>query len=78
MTGPSTKSRISLELPTSVVERLEDQVEMTGMGRGFLIETAVLGLLAEFEQIDAEEGCPCTCGSPTAHARSCRYRPASV
>lgn len=72
---PSTKSRISLELPTSLVERLEAQAEMTGVGRGYLIETAVLGLLREFEAIDADEGCPCTCGSPKAHARFCRYRP---
>lgn len=70
-----TKSRISLELPTSVVERLEDQAEMLGIGRGYLIETAVLGLLREFEQIDAEEGRPCTCGSPRAHAAFCRFRP---
>lgn len=74
MTLP-TKSRISLELPTTTVERLEAQAEMTGIGRSHLIETAVLGLLREFEQIDAEEGCPCTCGSPRAHARFCRYRP---
>jgi hypothetical protein len=72
---PPTKSRISLELATSTVARLEAQAEMTGIGRGYLIETAVLGLLAEFEQIDAEEGCPCTCGSPRAHAAFCRYRP---
>lgn len=70
-----TKSRISLELTTDTVERLEAQAEMTGIGRGYLIETAVLGLLAEFEAIDAEEGRPCTCGSPKAHARFCRYRP---
>lgn len=68
------KSRISLELPTELVDRLADQVEMTGIGRAYLIETAVMGLLREFEQIDAEEGRPCTCGSPRAHARRCLYR----
>lgn len=71
---PPTTSRISLELPTSLVQRLEDQAEMIGVGRGYLIETAVLGLLRDFEQIDAEEGCPCSCGSPAAHASFCRYR----
>jgi metal-responsive CopG/Arc/MetJ family transcriptional regulator len=71
----ATTRRISLELPTTVVERLEAQAEMTGVGRGYLIEAAVGALLAKFEQIDAEEGCPCTCGSPRAHASFCRYRP---
>lgn len=73
---PPTKSRISLELPTAMVERLEDQAEITGIGRGYLIETAVEGLLAEFEAIDAEEGRPCTCGSPKAHANFCRFQEA--
>ncbi len=67
--------RISLDLPDPLVRRLEAQSEMLGTSRADLIGTAVEGLLREFEQIDAEEGCPCTCGSPRAHARWCLYRP---
>lgn len=65
MAPPSPpKSRISLELPAQLVERLEDQVEMTGIGRAYLIETAVLSLLGEFERIDAEEGRPAPAARP--------------
>lgn len=67
-------ARISLDLPAAVVERLEAQSEMLGCARSDVIQSACLALLTEFEAIDAEEGCPCTCGSPRAHARWCRYR----
>lgn len=71
---PNRKSRISLELPTELVERLELQADCLGTSRTMLIETAALGLVREFEEIDTEEGRPCTCGSPNAHARDCRYQ----
>lgn len=50
--------RISLELPVSLVRRLEQQADMIGMGRNALIEAACLGLVTDFERIDVEEGRP--------------------
>lgn len=69
------KRRLSLDLDEALVGRLEDQAEMLRVSRAFLIETACLGLVRDFEAIDAEEGRPCTCGSPRAHAKFCRFSP---
>lgn len=52
---PGPKSRISLELPRDLVARLNRQARSTGIARHSIIETAVIGLLAEWEQIDSEE-----------------------
>lgn len=67
--------RISLDLPGDLVDRLEVQAECMNLSRATLIEAACTGLVREFEQIDTEEGRPCTCGSPKAHARFCAYKP---
>lgn len=67
--------RISLDLPIDVADRMAAQAAMLECSRAELIETACLGMLRVFEAIDAEEGCPCTCGSPNAHARWCTFRP---
>lgn len=47
-------TRISLELPVQLVDRLEDQAERTEVPRKELIETAITGLVREFEAIDAD------------------------
>lgn len=63
--------RIGVELPVTLIERIENQAAMLDCSRTHLIETALLGLVREFEEIDQEEGVPCTCGSPKAHWRQC-------
>jgi hypothetical protein len=73
-------TRISLELPTSLVDRLQFQVDAlagSGIDRRFLVQSALEGMLREFETIDAEEGVPCSCGGPWggAHLKRCTLRP---
>lgn len=60
------KRRISLELPESLVARVERQCELMGMGRQDLITAAIEGLVREFEAIDADSGVACPrCGGGT-------------
>jgi metal-responsive CopG/Arc/MetJ family transcriptional regulator len=66
-------TRIGVDLPTELVRRVEVQAECMGVSRAALIETALMGLVREFEEIDAEEGRPCTCGSIAAHAQWCPF-----
>ena len=55
-TDPGPTSRVSCELPRDLVRRLNRQARLSGIPRRMLLESAVLGLVNEFEQIDAEEG----------------------
>lgn len=73
-------TRISCELPVSLVDRLQFQIDAlddSGISRRYLIELALEGLLREFEEIDEEEGVPCTCGGPWngTHLKRCTFRP---
>lgn len=61
---PGTRTRISCELPRDLVARLNHQARLLEAdagsdgrtaSRAFLIETAIMGLLASFEAIDADE-----------------------
>jgi hypothetical protein len=52
---PGPTSRISVELPRPIVARLNKQARSSGISRRLIIETAVLALLSEWEQIDAEQ-----------------------
>jgi predicted transcriptional regulator len=49
------RSRISCELPSELVRRLEAQAMAMGCARQSLIEAAVLDLVNEFEAIDRDE-----------------------
>lgn len=69
-------SRIGVELPDSLLDRLAAQAEMVGTSRAYLIESAVTGLVNEFEAIDAECGRPCTCrvgDRPGPHLVRCHW-----
>lgn len=58
--------RVSLELPESLIERIERQCEYTNMSRNAFLIAAIEGLVREFEQIDDECGVACPrCGAIT-------------
>lgn len=65
MSEPET-SRISLELPVPLLDRIDRQVEYTSLPRQHLLEVAIVGLVREFERIDVEAGVACPrCKSDT-------------
>lgn len=53
-------SRISLDLPDALIARVERQVAyMASTSRQQFMETAILGLVRDFEKIDQENGVSC-------------------
>lgn len=50
---PGPTSRISVELPRSLVRRLNRQARLMETPRRQIIEAAIEGLVREFEEIDA-------------------------
>lgn len=61
-----TSRRIGLDLPMSLLDRVDRQAVLTNMSRRTLMLAAVEGLCNDFEQIDAECGIVCPdCGGPT-------------
>ena len=50
--GPTT--RISVELPRELVQRLNRQARLMETPRQQIIEAAILGMVREFEDIDAD------------------------
>lgn len=63
---PAPRRRIGLELDERLLERLDFQAAVSGVARQYLVETAVGGLVSDFEAIDAECGVACPdCGAGT-------------